>query len=117
MICKCRVFKRTRAHLFAHSQWFQIFLSNTDNFIFPQSAGTVEYTDTASLHRDKTHNESPEYDIKQSDGEVSLMLELWRMGSTPSLPSLPSLLFPGVVAPDRVLSMELNCALLLNRIV
>ena len=45
------------------------------------------------------------------------MLELWGMQSTPSLPSLPGLLWPGVVAPDRVLSMcqiELNSVLMLN---
>ena len=39
------------------------------------------------------------------------MLELWGMQSTPSLPSLPGPLWPGVVGPDRVLSMgqiELN---------
>ena len=33
------------------------------------------------------------------------MLELWGMQSTPSLPSLSGLLWSGVVAPDRVLSM------------
>ena len=33
------------------------------------------------------------------------MLELWGMWSTPSLLSLPGLLWPGVVAPNRVLSM------------
>ena len=33
------------------------------------------------------------------------MLELWGMRSTPSLLSLSGLLWPGVVAPDRVLSM------------
>ena len=33
------------------------------------------------------------------------MLELWGMRSAPSLPSLPSLLRPGVVALDRVLFM------------
>ena len=40
------------------------------------------------------------------------MLELWRMWSTPSLPSLPGPLWSQEVAPDRVLSMgqiELNC--------
>ena len=45
------------------------------------------------------------------------MLELWRMQSTPLLPSLPGPLWPGVVAPDRVLSMgqiEVNCVLILN---
>ena len=33
------------------------------------------------------------------------MLELWGMWSTPSLPLLPGSLWPGVVAPDRVLFM------------
>ena len=45
------------------------------------------------------------------------MLELWGMQSTPSLPSLPGLLWPGEVAPDRILSigqMELNYVLMLN---
>ena len=45
------------------------------------------------------------------------MLELWGMQSTTSLPSLSGPLWPGVVAADRVLSMdqiELNCALMLN---
>ena len=34
------------------------------------------------------------------------MLNLWGMQTTPSFPSLPGLLFIGVVAPDRVLSMS-----------
>ena len=50
-------------------------------------------------------NECPGYDTKQSDGEVPAVLELWEMWSTPSLPSLPVPLWPGVVAPDRALSM------------
>ena len=33
------------------------------------------------------------------------MLELWGMQITPSMTSLPGPLWPGVVAPDRVLSM------------
>ena len=33
------------------------------------------------------------------------MLEFWGMRSTPSLPSLWGPLSPGVVAPDRVLSI------------
>ena len=39
------------------------------------------------------------------------MLELWGMGNTPLLPSLPGPHWPGVVAPDSILSMaqiELN---------
>ena len=62
-------------------------------------------------------NECPRYDIKQSNGEASVMLELWEMQSIPSLPLLPGPLWLGVVAPDRVLSMsqtELNCVYMLN---
>ena len=46
------------------------------------------------------------YDTKESDGEVPAMLELWEMRSTLSLPSLPGLLWTGVVASDRVLSID-----------
>ena len=45
------------------------------------------------------------------------MLEFWGMQSTSSLPSLPGPLWPGVVAPDRVLSMgqiELKSIHMLN---
>ena len=54
------------------------------------------------LQRGKTppSKECPIMTLKQSDGEVSVMLELWGMQSTPSLPSLPGPLWPGVVAPD-----------------
>ena len=34
-------------------------------------------------------NKCPGNDTKQSDGEVPVILELWGMQSTPSLPSLP----------------------------
>ena len=51
-------------------------------------------------------NECPGNDTKQSDGEVPAMLELWGMRSTPSVPSLPGPLWPGVVEPDRALSMD-----------
>ena len=50
-------------------------------------------------------NECPGYDAKQSDGEVPVMLGLWGMQSTPSLPLLSGPLWPGMVAPDRALSM------------
>ena len=46
--------------------------------------------------------------------------KLWGMWSTLLLPSLPGLLWSGVVAPDRVLSIgqiELNCVLMLNWII
>ena len=45
-----------------------------------------------------------DYDIKPSDGEAPA-LENWRMWNTPSLPFLPGLLWPGVVAPVSVQSM------------
>ena len=38
------------------------------------------------------------------DGESIVMIELWGMRSTPSLPSLPGPVYLGAVAPDRVLS-------------
>ena len=50
-------------------------------------------------------NECPGYDTKQSDGEISVMLGLWGMRSTPSLPSLRGPLWSIMVALDRVLSM------------
>ncbi len=62
-------------------------------------------------------NEYPGYDTKQFDDEVTVILELWGMRSTPSLPSLPSPLWSRVVAPNRALSMgqvEVNCILMLN---
>ena len=49
-----------------------------------------------------------------------LELELWGMQSTLLLPSLPGPAWPGMVAPDRVLSMgqiKPNCVLMVNRIV
>ena len=54
------------------------------------------------------NNKCPGYDTKQSDGEVLVMLKLWRMRSTPFLPLLPGPLWPRVVAPDKGLIDELN---------
>ena len=51
-------------------------------------------------------NEYPGYDIKQSGGDAPVMLELWGMRSTLSLPLFPDPLWPRVVAPERVLSMH-----------
>ena len=61
---------------------------------------------TAPLQRGKTPpNECPGYDTKQSDCEVPVILGPWVIRSPPSLPLLPGPLLPGVVAPDRALSM------------
>ena len=61
-----------------------------------QPTGNKEYTDPLQ--------ERPGNDIKQSDDEAEVMLELWGI---PSLPSLLGPLWPGVVASDRVLSIGL----------
>ena len=66
----------------------------------------LENTPTAPLQRSKTPpNECPVNDPKQSDGEAPVILELWGMRSTTSLPLLPGSLWPGIVPPDRTLSM------------
>ena len=62
-------------------------------------------------------NMCPGYDTKQSNGEATVMLELWGMWSTSSMLLLPSPYWPGVVALDGVLYMgqiELNCVLMLK---
>ena len=63
------------------------------------SAGAVEYIDCNSVEEYNPPNECPGYGTKQSDSEFPVM---W---SASSWPSLPGPLWPGVVAPDRVLSM------------
>ena len=71
----------------------------------------VEYTDCYSAEGWDRPKWMSCYDTKQSDGEA------WGMQNTPSLPSLPCSLWPGVVVPDKVLSMvqiKLNCILMLN---
>ena len=67
--------------------------------------------------RVRLRNECTVYDLKQSDGEAPVMMELWGMLSTPLLPSVPGPLWPGAVASDRALFMyqiELYCVLMLN---
>ena len=66
--------------------------------------GTVEYTDYISAEGEDIPDVCPGCDIKQSDGKV-LVMELWGMRSTPSLPLLSGPLWPGKVAHDRALTM------------
>ena len=69
-----------------------------------QSSGAVEYTNcTSAVGYDPPSPWVSWIGHKLSDGEA-LVLELWGMLNTPSLPLLPSPLWPRVVAPDRVLS-------------
>ena len=82
-----------------------------------QSDGAAEYPNCISAEGYDSPNKCPGYDTKQSDGETPVMLELWGMGSTPSLQLLLGQLWPGVVAPNSVLSVgqiELNCVHMLN---
>ena len=53
------------------------------NYILLPSRLGQQITPIASLQRGKTPpNEFPGYDTKQSDGEVPVILEIWRMRST-----------------------------------
>ena len=65
-----------------------------------QLAGAVEYTDCFSAEgSDPLSDECPRYTTKQSDGEIPVVLGL------PSLPMRPGPLWPGIVVPDRALSI------------
>ena len=55
-----------------------------------QLAGTVEYTDCISAEELDPPNECRRYDTQEFDVVFPVMLELWGMQITPSLP-----LFPG----------------------
>ena len=81
-----------------------------------QLTGTVEYTDrisavgkppasTSVSDMTDSPNECSVFDTKPSDGKASVTLEIWGIRNTRSLPSLPGSLWPGMVDPDRVLSM------------
>ena len=81
------------------------YLMQNPLYTFGQSAGAIEYTDFFSAERCHPSNECSGYDTKQSAGEVPVILELWEMQSSPSLPSLPGPFGPEVEVPDRVFSM------------
>ena len=65
-----------------------------------QSAGIVEYTNYISAASYLSTS-----DIKLSDCEALVILELWEMQSTHLLLSLQDTLWPGVVVPERTPSM------------
>ena len=66
----------------------------------------VEYTDCFSAEgKTPSPNEFPGYDIKKIDGKAHIILELWGIQNTPSLPLLLCPLWPRVVAPDKVRSI------------
>ena len=61
------------------------------SFYLPQSAWVAEYTDCISAKGGEFPNVCSAYDSKQSEDEASVILDLWGIQSTPSLPSLPGL--------------------------
>ena len=63
------------------------------NSITTKSDGVVEYADCISTEEQEPHNNWPEYDTKQSDGETPGM-ELLEMWSTSPLPLLSCPLRP-----------------------
>ena len=69
--------------LFAYKFIYDLVLNNPQ----AQSAGAVEYANCISAEsKTPPANKSPAYDIKQSDGEAPVMLEVWGMQSTSPLP-------------------------------
>ena len=84
---------KTYLNIFPIFVYSNVLLSSLLVFKLAQSAGAVEYTDCTSAVGGKTPPQRVSwYDTKQSDGEVPVIL-------------LPGPLWPGVVAPDRALSM------------
>ena len=70
-----------------------------------QSAGVEELLPALQQKGKTAPNKCPGYDTEQSESEVPVILGLWSMRITPSLPLLPGPLWAGVVAPDRTLSI------------
>ena len=70
-----------------------------------QSAAAAENNGCISEEGEDSLTESPGYETEHSDCEAPVMLELWGIGITPSVPSLLGPLWLWVVATDRVLSM------------
>ena len=99
-------------HLFIHlCIFFLIYLQRSKTLPTSSSVGYGYRIHRLHLWKEvrTTPNECSGYHIKQSDGEAVVMLELWWMQSTPSLPSHPGPLWPGVLAPERVLWVKKNC--------
>ena len=81
-------------------------LQSSQNNAYPVDLGCTIHRQHLCRGVNPPHsNECPGYDTKQSDGDVPVILGLWRMWSTSSLSLLSDPLWPGMVAPDRVLSM------------
>ena len=98
-----------------HKPWHSAYLytkSFTNHKLSPiqiraqSSSGIIEYTDCISSEWLDSPNGCFVYDTKQSDGEASVVLELWGMQSTPLFPFFEGLFCSGDIASDVVLSMS-----------
>ena len=78
---------------------FSVEFKTKYQFVCPVSRGCRIHR--LLLCRGVPPNECPGHDTKQSDGEIPVMQEFWRIQSTHSLLSLPGPLWPGAVAPDK----------------
>ena len=79
--------------------WF--LWDTTQQVHFAQSAGAVEYTDCFSAVGKTPPAMSVLIMTLKSDDETPVILELWGICSTSSLPLLPGPLWFGMVAPDE----------------
>ena len=70
-----------------------------------QSFGVEEYTDFTSVEEQDFLNECPDMTLNNLNKQATAILKLCGIRTTPLLPSLLRPLWPGVVAPDRVLSV------------
>ena len=64
--------------------WRHLLSVDASGSYLDQSDEAEEYTDCISIEVYDSPNDFPGYDTKQSDGEASLIMELWGMRSTPS---------------------------------
>ena len=115
MVNDKNIFAVSDYRIFIHLPYRVVYLSlhnlRSAISVFAPSAGAVEYTDcTSAKGSDPTPKECPRYD-KKSYGKVPVMLEIWGIQSSQEP------LWPGVVKPNRVLSLgqiELNSILMLK---
>ena len=98
-------YKKTYIYIYIYIYIYTHTHTHRHTYIHAHIYSVVEYTDCFSAEMQDPPKECSGYDTKQSDSEILVLLELWGMQSTPSWPSLPTLLWSGVVAPDRALSM------------
>ena len=76
-----------------------ILFSNSSNSSIAQSAGACRIHRLHVCRGVRPHHECPGYNIKQSDGEVPVMMGLWVIRNTPSLSILPGPLWSGMIGP------------------